>query len=129
MRIVNYEDVWAFWLDDCCYRVARGKSLVEVPSDVSEATWEKIEEDRERLEVRHGVCIARGPWYAGDSGLVAVCEVRVARYPWAMDLLRIASDMTGEFLPGELPDALMGMLLGYSPEAIDGWLLRRRDVG
>ena len=109
----SYEDLWPFWLDDACYRVARGARLLDCPSEVSAATWEQIKDRIPALEAEHGVVIR------GDGGVDGF-EVCVARYGWVFDLLGLADG------DRRLEHALYGVLLGYDGSAIDAFL--RRDT-
>lgn len=115
---MSYEDEWVWWLDDACYRVARGVSLLATPSEVSRDGWDAIEKARADLEQTHGVCIFRGPFLTDDLGEAA--EVNVARYPWVRDLYETTTI-------GEAGHALLGLLYGYSAEAIETFLAARRD--
>jgi len=107
MKTVCYEDVWAFWLDDSCYQIARGVRYLAEPSEVSQDFWKAIiEPEIPRLEKYHGVKI---------RCLGGV--VQVAKHQWVFDLY----DSTD--LRGWKFDAVSGVLLGYSSDAIEQFLV------
>lgn len=107
----SYEEMWRFWLDDACYRVARGVRYLDIPSEVSGKTWaEEIHPRIYDIEKEHGVAIRA----VGDEEGV---EIQVARYRWVFDLLDLAGRKGGW-----LEDAMIGVLLGYDADKIEAFL-------
>jgi len=112
---MSYEDEWMWWLEEACYRVSRGVSLLSNPSEVSPEGWAQIEQSKNNLESTHEVQIFRDKFITDDFGTAA--GVYVARYPWVKNLFEetvAIGDLEG--------DALMGLLLGYSAENINKFL-------
>lgn len=112
---MSYEDEWTWWLEEACYRTARGVSLLTNPSEVSRNGWHQICCERSQIESHHGVHIFRGEFLKDDLGEAA--EVYVAKYPWVALVVReipTMSEISGH--------ALMGLLLGYSGEAVGEFL-------
>lgn len=108
MTTKTYQDFWPFWLDEACYQVARGVRALAVAGEADAAGCAEIRADKTRLERLHNVTIR-----LTDDG-----EVLVARYPWVLEILDAMSQT-------ELADEVMGLLLGYSPQAIETF--RRKD--
>lgn len=79
---MSYEDEWIWWLEDACYRVGRGASLLQYPSEVSPEGWEQMEAGKASLEEFHKVTVFRDEWIEDSTGKAA--QVGVARYPWVI---------------------------------------------
>lgn len=118
---MSYEDEWEWWLEEACYRVSRGVSLLSIPSEVSREGWEKIDKERKCIEDGHGVVIFRGEFIEDDFG--EAVEIFVARYPWVKDLYEKSIQM--EDFSGH---ALVGLLLGYSGESINSFFEKKTYV-
>lgn len=112
---MTYEAHWEWWLEEACYRVSRGVSLLSNPSEVSREGWHQISTAKAHLESTHDVHIFRGQFITDDLGEAA--EVYVAKYPWVERVFNETTEMSD--LSGS---ALMGLLLGYSGAAIGSYL-------
>jgi hypothetical protein len=108
---MTYQDSWPFWLDDACYCVARGVRYLALPSEVDTDFWrEHMQIEAAKMTMHHGVLVRA----VGDD--VAV-EIQVAKYEWVFDLLDRARQSASE-----TEHAIVGVLLGYSGEAIERYL-------
>jgi len=107
---MTYQDSWAFWLDDACYRIARGVRYLDIPSEVSADFWrEHMEAEAAKMARHHGVLIRA----VGDDEAV---EIQVTKHQWVFELLDRARQYGGE------EHAVIGVLLGYSGDAIEQYL-------
>jgi hypothetical protein len=103
---INYEHGWRFWLDDCCYRIARGVRALGDAGDVSQELWdEKIKPAVPDMEKHHGVLIR----YDGDED---GGSIQVAKHQWVFDLADASKAM------GDYHDMVIGLLLGYDSDSI-----------
>ena len=107
----TYQDWWPFWLDDACYRIVRGVSYLALPSEVDADFWcEHMQIEAAKMTMHHGVLVRA----VGDD--VAV-EIQLAKHQWVFDLLDRARQYGGEE-----EHMVIGVLLGYSGDAIEQYL-------
>jgi len=108
---MTYQDSWPFWLDDACYCVARSVRYLAIPSEVDATFWrEHMEAEAARMARHHGVLVRA----VGDESVV---EIQVSKYQWVFELLDRARQYGGEE-----EHAIIGVLLGYSGDAIEQYL-------
>lgn len=129
----TWESFLPFWLDDCAYQVGRGTRPLAMPGEVGSDTWADAIESGlvTRTCQAHGVvihgdeCSAELP----DGSVECWVSVVVAAEPHVMDLYRLA----GRLIDGDrehdrnMGHALMGMLLGYSPQAVQQFIEGNRQ--
>jgi len=116
VKVKSHESMWQFWLDDACYRVARGARYLDIPSEVSREFWKAIIEPKiNEIQNTHGVLIRA----VGDTEGV---EIQVAKYGWVFKLMDY-----GKYNGGELEDLITGLLLGYDASEIDGFVSKKYE--
>jgi len=104
----TYQDFADFWIDDAAYQVGRGTRYLAIAGEVELGTEHTVQDAIFRSARAHDVLIRI------EDG-----EVQVAAEPWVFDVLDASKAWDGR-----LQHALVGALLGYSADKVQGFLDR-----
>lgn len=110
MSLTPYEQAFPFVIDDAAYEVGRGARPLAI-IDVSEACFLEHKEAARSSAEAHGVIIE---WRG---------EAIVAAQPFVLELYLLSSNLSD---PAPY-HGLVGLLLGYSPAAIQAFIDRKEE--